>query len=115
MLTTITELPEYIKPDDSLLSGSEREDVIDYLSEHPKAGDIIEGTGGIRKIRWSRGNKGKSGGVRVIYYYHDERIPLYLLILFGKNKRANLSKANRNALSRLVAILVTKALENKHG
>jgi hypothetical protein len=51
MLTTITELPEYIKPDDSLLSGSEREDVIDYLSEHPKAGDIIEDTGGIRKIR----------------------------------------------------------------
>jgi hypothetical protein len=59
MLTTITELPEYIKRADTLLSESERKDVIDYLSEHPKAGDIMEGTGGIRKIRWSRGNKGK--------------------------------------------------------
>jgi mRNA-degrading endonuclease RelE of RelBE toxin-antitoxin system len=114
MLTTITELPEYIKRADSLLSKSERKDVIDYLSEHPKAGEIMEGTGGIRKMRWSRGNRGKSGGVRVIYYYHDERIPLYLLTMFGKNERANLSKANRNALGKLVAILVTKALENNH-
>jgi len=59
LLTTITELPEYIKRADTLLSELERKDVIDYLSEHPKAGDIMEGTGGIRKIRWSRGNKGK--------------------------------------------------------
>lgn len=74
----------------------------------------MEGTGGIRKLRWSRGNKGKSGGVRVIYYCHDERIPLYLLTMFGKYERAKLSKANRNALGRLVAILITKALENNH-
>lgn len=115
MLTTITELPEYIKRAVSLLSESERKDVIDYLSEHPKAGDIMEGTGGIRKIRWSRGSKGKSGGVRVIYYYHDERIPLYLLTMFTKNERANLSKADRNALGRLVGILISNALENNHG
>lgn len=115
MLTTITELPEFIHRADSLLSESERKDVIDYLSEHPKAGDLMEGAGGIRKLRWSRGNKGKSGGVRVIYYYHDERIPLYLLTMFGKNERANLSKADRNALSKLVDILVSKALEKNHG
>ena len=75
----------------------------------------MEGTGGIRKIRWSRGNKGKSSGVRVIYYYHDDRIPLYLLTMFGKNERANLSKADRNALSKLVRILIFNALENNHG
>lgn len=115
MLTTITELPEYIKRADSLLRESERKDVIDYLSEHPKAGDIMEGTGGIRKLRWGRSNKGKSGGVRVIYYYHDERIPLYLLTMFGKNERANLSKYDRNALAKLVELLTTKALENNHG
>ena len=115
MLTTITELPEYIRRANSLLGESERKDVIDYLSGHPKAGDLMEGTGGIRKLRWSRGNKGKSGGVRVIYYYHDERIPLCLLTIFGKNERANLSKTDRNALSKLVSILVSKALENNHG
>ncbi|MAF16002.1 MAG: addiction module toxin RelE [Marinomonas sp.] len=114
MQTTITELPEYIKRAEALLSESERKSVIDYLSEHPKAGDIMEGTGGIRKLRWSKGNRGKSAGVRVIYYYHDERIPLYLLTMFGKNERANLSKSDRNALAKLVEVLVSKALENSH-
>ncbi len=89
--------------------------MIDYLSEHPKAGDVIQGTGGIRKLRWSRENKGKSGGVRVIYYYHDERIPLYLLTMFGKSERDNLSKADRNALAKLVDILVNAALEKHYG
>ena len=114
MQTTIAELPEYIKRADSLLSESERKDVIDYLSEHPKAGSLMENTGGIRKLRWGKGNKGKSGGVRVIYYYHDERIPLYLLTMFGKNEQANLTKNDRNSLSKLVKILVVKALEKQN-
>lgn len=62
----------------------------------------MEGTGGVRKLRWRKGNRGKSGGVRVIYYFHSEAMPLYLLTVFGKNERANLSKAERNALSALV-------------
>ena len=114
MLTTITELPEYIKRADSLLTDFERKAVIDYLAEHPLAGDVMEGTGGIRKLRFGRGSKGKSGGVRVIYYYHDQRLPLYLLTMFGKGERANLSKADRNALSKLVSFLVHTALEVNH-
>jgi len=111
----VTELPEYIKRSEALLNQKECRNVIDYLSEHPKAGDVIQGTGGIRKLRWSRENKGKSGGVRVIYYYHDERIPLYLLTMFGKSERDNLSKADRNALAKLVDILVNAALEKHYG
>ena len=84
MLTTVTELPEYISRSTDLLNESERKSVIDYLAAHPRAGDVMEGTGGIRKLRWGRSNRGKSGGVRVIYYCHDERIPLYLLTVFGK-------------------------------
>ena len=59
MLTTITELPEYIKRAESLLTNFERKAVIDYLAEHPLAGDVMEGTGGIRKLRWGRERKGK--------------------------------------------------------
>lgn len=114
MLTTIAELPEYIRRSNELISEVERKSVIDYLAAHPRAGNIMEGTGGIRKLRWSRGNRGKSGGVRIIYYYyHDERIPLYLLTIFGKNERTNLSKAERNNLAKLVDGLVKTALE-KH-
>ena len=55
---------------EKLLDASERQDVINYLATHPKTGVVMEGTAGVRKLRWSRGNQGKSGGVRVIYYLH---------------------------------------------
>ena len=76
----------------------------------------MEGTGGVRKLRWSRGNQGKSGGVRVIYYFHNESMPLYLLTLFAKNDRSNLSKSQRNELSDLTRILALEweRKQNEH-
>ena len=109
MLITVAELPEYIRRAERLLSESERKDIVDYLAAHPKAGDLIQGTGGIRKLRWSRGGRGKSGGVRVIYYFHSEVMPLYVLTVFGKGEQANLSKAERNELSDLVGSLKAQA------
>ena len=76
------------------------------MAAHPADGDLIEGTGGVRKLRWGRDGRGKSGGVRVIYYFHGEAMPLYLLTMFVKNERANLSKAERNELAGLVDLLV---------
>lgn len=106
-MQTIAETSEYLRRAEKLLSDDERRDVLAYLAEHPRAGDLMEGTGGVRKLRWSRGGRGKSGGVRVIYYFHSEAIPLYLLTLFAKNERSNLSKAERNELAELVRLLVT--------
>ena len=80
--------------------------MVEYLAAHPTAGDLIEGTGGVRKLRWARDGRGKSGGGRVIYYFHSESMPLYLLTMFAKNERANLSKAERNELAGLVDLLV---------
>ena len=105
-MLTIAELPEFIRAADKLLSEAERQDVIRYLAQQPKAGDLLEGTGGVRKLRWGRGGQGKSGGVRVIYYFHDEQMPLYLLTLFAKGDQANLSKAERNGWAVLVDLLV---------
>ncbi|MDP2154363.1 MAG: type II toxin-antitoxin system RelE/ParE family toxin [Sulfuricella sp.] len=110
-MITVAELPEYIRRAEKLLSDAERRDVVDYLAIHPKAGDVMEGTGGIRKLRWGRGGRGKSGGVRVVYYFHSEAMPLYLLSLFAKNEQANLNKAERNELAVLVDILVSVWLE----
>jgi len=70
-MQTIIELPGYLSKSDQLLSDSERTSIINYLALHPAAGEIMQGTGGIRKLRWSAKGKGKSGGVRVIYYYHN--------------------------------------------
>jgi hypothetical protein len=105
-MLTVAEVPEYIRRAEKLLTATVRRDVVDYLAAHPKAGDLMEGTGGVRKLRWGRGGQGKSGGVRVIYYFHSESMPLYLLTLFAKNERANLSKAERNDLAGLVDVLV---------
>ena len=106
-MQTIAEMPEFIKRSERLLSSAERELLIMYLAEFPMAGVAMQGTGGIRKLRWAREGMGKSGGVRVIYYYHDERMPQYLLTLFGKNEKANLSAAERNALAKLVKLLIS--------
>ena len=77
-------------------------EVVEYLAANPRAGDLMQGTGGVRKLRWARAGRGKSGGVRVIYYFHSDVMPLYLLTAFGKNERSNLSKAERNGLAGLI-------------
>ncbi len=103
---TIVELPEYKKRAEKLLAGEENKQIISYLAEHPKAGVLMQGTGGVRKLRWAKEGRGKSAGVRVIYYYHSESTPLFMLTLFGKNEKANLSKAECNMLGTLTKILV---------
>jgi len=110
-MITIAEVPEYIRQVEKLLNDTERQDIISYLAAHPKSGDLIGGTGGIRKLRWGRDGHGKSGGVRVIYYYHSELMPLYLLALFARNEQDNLSKTERNNLAKLVGILVKTWIE----
>src|SRR5688572_30429704 len=102
MLLTVAELPEYLRRAQRLLGDEERSDIVNYLAAFPRDGDLIKGTGGVRKLRWRQRGRGKSGGVRVIYYFHDERIPLYLLTVFAKTERADLSQEERNELAKLV-------------
>ena len=113
MLITVAEVPEYIRRSAKLLSESERNDVIDHVAANPKAGDLIQGTGGVRKLRWARSGRGKSGGVRVIYYFHSEVLPLYLLTVFGKGEKADLSQAERNELAKLAQVLKGYAKEGR--
>ncbi len=110
-MLTIAEVPEYIRRAEKLLTETERREILDYLAANPKAGDIMEGTGGVRKLRWGRQSRGKSGGVRVIYYFHSDLMPLYLLTVFAKNERANLTRAERNELAGLVDMLVAAWLD----
>lgn len=105
-LVTVAETEPFQKKVGRLLSGNEKAELIAYLAMHPNAGVLIQGTGGIRKLRWARSGRGKSGGVRVIYYFHGVEMPLYLLTLFGKNEKANISIEEKNILSKAVKELV---------
>jgi len=105
-LITVAETEPFQRKVRRLLTEDEKAELITYLSAFPKSGMLIQGTGGIRKVRWARSGRGKSGGVRVIYYFHNFGMPLYLLTLFGKNEKTNLSKAERNVLAKAVEKLV---------
>lgn len=72
------------------------------LARDPTCGVLVEGAGGVRKVRFAIGGRGKSGGARVIYYFHSEIMPIYLLNAFAKNEKSDLSPAERNALSKRI-------------
>ena len=79
--------------------------MVQMIARDPDCGAVMRGTGGIRKVRFAIEGRGKSGGVRVVYYFHSEAMPVYLLTVFAKNEKANLTPAERNALTRLVVVL----------
>ena len=81
--------------------------IVEALAAEPKSGDVIEGTGGCRKVRFAGRGKGKSGGYRVVTFYCGAAIPLFLLTIYGKGRKANLSRQERNALRGLTATLVS--------
>lgn len=101
-LLTVVETRAFRRKAERLLSSVEILELVLYLATRPKSGVLIKGTGGVRKLRWARGGRGKSAGVRVIYYYHSQNLPLYLLSLFGKNEQVSLSQAEKDQLAKLV-------------
>jgi hypothetical protein len=73
----------------------------DQLAKNPHKGDVMQGTGGMRKMRVAMEGRGKSGGLRLIYYYVTAQGRIYLIDVFAKNEKANLTQAERNELKEL--------------
>lgn len=88
------------------MNDDERGLLVDYLAHNPTAGDVVQGTGGIRKVRWALDGRGKRGGARVIYFYHDTDMPLFALTAYAKNERADLSQQDKNDFRQLTTMLV---------
>ena len=103
---TVVETPEFLSTTRKLMDDAERALLVDYLASNPMAGDRIPGTGGVRKLRWGLEGRGKRGGARVIYFYHDAAMPLFALTAYAKNEQAELSQQDRNDFKRLTALLV---------
>ena len=103
---SVVEAPEFLSATRKLMSDDERALLVDYLAHNPTAGDLVQGTGGIRKVRWALDGRGKRGGARVIYFYHDADMPLFALTAYAKNERADLSQQDKNDFRRLTTMLV---------
>ena len=84
------------------MTEADREEFVTFIAANPQRGDLIQGTGGIRKIRWGIKGQGKSGGLRVIYYYHSERMPLFLLTAYEKSVKSDLAELEKVVMRRLV-------------
>lgn len=107
-LHTVVETPEFLIGAKRVLSDAERVALIDFLAENPMAGEVMQGTGGARKLRWAAKGKGKSGGARAITFYSGPDVPVFLMTVFGKGEKANLSKAERNELRDVLAFIVAE-------
>lgn len=95
----VLQMDEFISSAEDLgLTENEVHKIVDTLSSNPHIGDPIPGTGGARKWRVAAGQKGKSGGYRVISYFAGDDIPVFLLDIFAKTEKINLSQKERNVL-----------------
>lgn len=103
---TVLETPGFLRDAAAVLADAERTELIAFLAANPDAGEILPETGGARKLRWRAPGRGKRGGVRVIYYFYNESLPLFLLSVFAKNEKANLTRAERNEMKALLPRLV---------
>lgn len=80
------------------------------LSVNPSYGEVIPDTGGVRVVRWSAESQGRKGNVRVLYYFRDLNVPLYLLALYERGERLNLSTADKRIMRLLVDEIVASYL-----
>ena len=97
-MLTVIETPEFMAWSALVWSDAEREVFIDWIADHPEAGDVIPGSGGLRKVRWSRAGVGKRGGARVIYFTCNARGELVLVLVYAKAKFDNISPQVLKAL-----------------
>ena len=107
-LITVVETASFVTDAKACMTNDERTGAINMIAANPECGDVVPGGGGIRKVRFAIGGKGKSGGVRIIYYFHNERVPVFLLAVFAKNDQANLTREETNMLGNAVKKLARK-------
>jgi mRNA-degrading endonuclease RelE of RelBE toxin-antitoxin system len=84
-----------------LLSDEEYSELQQYLADNPAAGDLIQGTGGLRKLRWSAQGRGKRGGVRIIYFYVVALTQIRLLLIYWKGIKDDLTPREKAVLRRI--------------
>lgn len=107
-LQTVVELPEFLRRAKAIMTDDERARLVDFIATNPETGVSLGG--GLRKARIPREGGGKSGGYRTIYVFGGAYMPIFLITVFAKNEKDNLSRAEQAA-----AVQLSKALIATYG
>jgi hypothetical protein len=107
-MQTVVETPGYLRTAEDLFSETERDQIVAMVASEPDCGEVMQGTGGFRKVRVGRGGMGKRGGARVIYILRNEAFPIFLIAAYAKNEKENLTKKERNELAKRADEIFTR-------
>jgi hypothetical protein len=102
----IAELGPFRRDAREVWTEGEIQDLRDYLALNPGVGDVIPGTGGVRKLRWKMRGTGKRGGARVIYFFRDLNMPLYLISVYRKSEKSTLTEVEKKKIRKLIEELI---------
>jgi mRNA-degrading endonuclease RelE of RelBE toxin-antitoxin system len=92
-MLTVIETPMFLRYASRVWHEAERDEFVDWIADHPEAGDVIPGFAPLRKIRWGSQGRGKRGGARVIYFLRKANGEIMLLTVYAKSEQENLSQA----------------------
>lgn len=113
-MQAVVEMPTYlVHAKRAGMTEAEGNAIVDFLARNPKAGVVMPGTGGARKLRWAAAGRGKRGGYRIITYWGGAGIPVFLLDVYAKNERSNLSPAGRQVIKSLTDALLLSYRDRK--
>ena len=107
---TVVETGPYLAAASKIVSLEEQAKVVDMIAQNPDAGDLMIGTGGLRKVRIPLEGRGKRGGGRLITYFYDREMPVFLVAVYPKNTQGDLDAVQRKA-----ALAVTDAIRAQYG
>jgi hypothetical protein len=103
---TVIELPQFLRRAKACgVTDVERFAIVDFIAKYPKCGEEMPGTGGARKVRFARPGQGKRGSYRIITFYSGIDIPVFLLSMFAKTEKSDLSQDEKNELKKLLKVL----------
>lgn len=98
-LQTVVQTPEFVRKVRAAgMTSADVDALVEYVAANPGAGELIQGAGGTRKLRWRKQGTGKSGGVRAITFFGGRDIPVFLLTVYGKGQKASLTVGEKNIM-----------------
>ena len=102
---TVAETQAFARSAEKIWSEDERAELVDFVAHNPEAGDVIPGTGGVRKLRWARSGSGTCGGARVVYFYYRPDCPLYRQLAYAKAQATDLSAGEKKVVVAFAATI----------